>query len=523
MAETASGGPRPKITSADALAQTGTSMSSATKLLGMVLDGQFKIESVLGGGAFGTVYRGTQLGLDRAVAIKVPTYEIAADPVMAKRFAREARSAARVQHPGVVAIHAVGELTDGRPYLAMQFVEGSPLDNALADGPLTPTRALRLVRLIASALSETHAADVVHRDLKPTNIMWRVDRNGDDRVTLVDFGIAVCKPGNADATRLTADGLIGTPHYMSPEQASGDQVDARADLYALGCLLHELVTGTTPYEGSGFEVLLAHLGRPAPLPSDKNPNLPPIIDKLCAALMQKRREHRPQSADELIGHIDAALLELEGRPSAQLPTAAQSKPIKRPKLRTLQTRHDLPEGAEVPGQRRSRRLALTLGATLVILAAGGFALYELRGNANTAAADPAERDVDPGENDPLVGRRKPIIKDNGEMIAQLLMPDPLLARQEIRSRLELKNKLGQPIVADEIVLTVADSTGAAKGLTARPRRPRSTSGSSSGSGSAAPVPGRYYFSFTFPEPGTYVLRVFPPSIDSSFEIPIDVR
>jgi len=521
MAETTSGGRKANVTNDAALAQTGTSMSSATKLLGMVLDGQFKIESVLGGGAFGTVYRGTQIGLDRAVAIKVPTYEIAADPVMAKRFAREARSAARVHHPGVVAIHAVGELSDGRPYLAMQFVEGTPLDTALAEGPLPPARALRLVRLIASALSETHAADVVHRDLKPTNIMWRIDRNGDDRVTLVDFGIAVCKPGNADATRLTADGLIGTPHYMSPEQASGEQVDARSDLYALGCLLHELVTGTTPYEGSGFEVLLAHLGRPAPLPSEKNPNLPPIIDKLCAALMQKRREHRPQSANELIAHIDEALIELEGRPSAQVPTAAQSKPLKRPKLRTVQTRLDLPEGTEVPRQRRSRRLALTLGAALVVLAAGGVALYELRGTPNTAQADPAE--PEPTDNDPLVGRRKPIIKDNGEMIAQLLMPEPLLARQEIRSRLELKNKLGQPIVAEEIVLTIADSTGAAKGLTARPRRPRTASGSS-GSGSAtAPTPGRYYFAFTFPEPGNYVIRVFPPSIDSSFEIPIEVR
>src|SRR5690606_30898740 len=129
---------------------------------------------------------------------------------------REARSAARVTHPGVVGIYAVGELPDGRPYLAMEYVDGQPLDKILADGPIPAVRALEIVRAVASALSETHAADVVHRDLKPTNIMWRLDRNGDDRITLVDFGIAVCKPGNADATRLTADGLIGTPHYMSP-------------------------------------------------------------------------------------------------------------------------------------------------------------------------------------------------------------------------------------------------------------------------------------------------------------------
>src|SRR5262249_17120512 len=156
---------------------------------------------------------------------------------------------------------------------------------------------------------------VVHRDLKPTNIMWRRDRSGDDRITIVDFGIAVCKPGNADATRLTAGGLIGTPHYMSPEQAHGEQVDARADLYALGCLLYGLVTGTTPSEGSGFEVLLAHLGRPAPLRSEKNANVPEAIDRLCAALMCKNRDERPQHADHVVALIDEALAELGGQAS----------------------------------------------------------------------------------------------------------------------------------------------------------------------------------------------------------------
>ena len=243
--------------------QPGVSHRDKASLVGSTFDG-FQIESVIGGGMFGTVYRGRQLGLDRAVAIKVPTMEIASDPVSARRFSREARSAARVSHPGVVSIYAVGELGDGRPYLVMQLLEGQPLDRILDDGPLSITRALGIARAIASALSETHAVDVVHRDLKPTNIMWRRDRSGDDRITLVDFGIAVCKPGNADATRLTSGGLIGTPHYMSPEQAHGESVDARADIYALGCLLFELVTGTTPYEGSGLEVLLAHLGRPAP-------------------------------------------------------------------------------------------------------------------------------------------------------------------------------------------------------------------------------------------------------------------
>ncbi|HSD90259.1 MAG TPA: protein kinase [Kofleriaceae bacterium] len=492
------------------------SASSASKLIGLTIDGQFEIEAIIGGGAFGTVYRGRQIGLDRPVAVKVPTHEIASDPVMAKRFAREARSAARVQHPGVVGIFAVGELADGRPYLAMQLVDGEPLDRILADGPLPAARALRIVRAIASALSETHSAGVVHRDLKPTNIMWRRDRNGDDRITLVDFGIAVAKPGNADATRLTANGLIGTPHYMSPEQAHGEQVDARADLDALGCLLHELVTGTPPFEGSGFEVLLAHLGRPAPLPSSKNPDVPESIDRLCEALMQKKPEDRPQEADEVVALIDDTLAELDPRQSIARATPG-NKPTQPKPARSLATRRDLPEGTVSPGRRRrTTRYLIAAAVTMGALGAAGFAVVQLRDHSNTAGAEPTEEgggSSSSAANDPLVGRRKILVKDNGDMIVHALVPDPLLAGQEARSRIELKNKLGQPVVADEVVLTIDDGIGAAKGLTAHP--PRSAEAKAS-------TPGRYYFRYTFPHKGHYTLRVFPPSIDSSLEIPVDV-
>jgi hypothetical protein len=491
------------------------SSSSASKLLGATVGGQFQIESVLGGGAFGTVYLGRQLGLDRPVAIKVPTAEIAADPVMAKRFAREARSAARVQHPGIVGIYAVGELVDGRPYLVMQYVDGQPLDKILAEGPIDPVRALTIARSIASALSETHAADVVHRDLKPSNIVWRLDRNGDDLVTLVDFGIAVCKPGNADATRLTADGLIGTPHYMSPEQAHGEQVDARADLYALGCILFELVTGSPPFEGSGFEVLLAHLGRPAPLPSERNPVVPQVVDQLCAALMAKKPDDRPQHADEVVTLLDEAITALGGGAASKRVELSRrpAKKTRPPAPRTVATRFDLPEGTIQPGQRRrSRRLAL--GIVALALAAGGtFVVLEMRGS-DRAVADPLADH--PADNDPRVGRRRALFKDNGEMRVQALVPDPLIARQEIRARLDIKNKLGMPVIADEVVLTIADDSGAAKGLTARPRTVRQGE-------SADDIKGRYYFRHTFPAPGRYTLRVFPPSIDSSFEIPVDVE
>jgi serine/threonine-protein kinase len=480
----------------------------------MTIDGQFELESILGGGAFGTVYRGKQVGLDRPVAVKVPTFEIAADPVMAKRFAREARAAARVQHPGVVGIYAVGELVDGRPYLAMQLVDGQPLDRALVDGPLPAARALGIARDIASALAETHAADVVHRDLKPTNVMWRRDRMGDDRITLVDFGIAVAKPGNAEATRLTANGLIGTPHYMSPEQAHGEIVDARADLYALGCLLFELVTGTTPFEGSGFEVLLAHLGRPAPLPSSKNPDVPECIDKLCASLMQKKPEDRPANADTVVALIDEALEQLPDgmRVSQVSPAASSSNKRPRKPARTMATRRDLPEGTVTPSRRRRvARYFVTAMLAVAALGGAGFAVNQLRDHSKPTAIDPDDS-TGSGDSDPRIGRRRAVTKDNGDVIATATVPDPLVHGFESRARLELKNKLGQPVVTDEVILTIADATGAAKGLTARPR-----------DAADKRVPGRYYFSYTFAQSGRYIVRVFTPGSDSTLEIPLDVE
>ncbi|HET9990954.1 MAG TPA: protein kinase, partial [Kofleriaceae bacterium] len=407
--------------------------AATSNLVGYTIDHQFVVESELGGGAFGTVYRGRQLGLDRIVAIKVPTHQIAADPVMAKRFAREARSAAKIQHPGIVAIHAVGELPDGRPYLVMQFVEGQPLDRILEDGPLTATRALRIIRALASALSETHAAGVVHRDLKPSNIMWQRDRNGDDRLTIVDFGIAASKPGTADASRLTANGLIGTPHYMSPEQAHGETVDARADLYALGCLLFELVTNAPPFEGSAFEVLLAHLGKPPPAPSTREDRVPEVIDGLCATLLAKKPEDRPQTADEVVTLVDVALAELAS-PSAVDTLDKTARKPRRKKRPTALTRPDLPDDylAEVAGttRPRPRRTMLQLGVGAlagIALACAGFVVLS-HGHLSAGVEDATE-----DEPEKTIGGAEPrlhqINGDDGEIVIHVEVPDPIVANQ----------------------------------------------------------------------------------------------
>jgi eukaryotic-like serine/threonine-protein kinase len=477
---------------------------ATSNLVGITIGGQFSVDSVLGGGAFGTVYRGRQLGLDRPVAIKVPTSAIVADPVMAKRFAREARSAARITHPGVVAIYAVGELDDGRPYLAMEFVDGESLDKILTGGPLPPERALSIIRAISAALAETHAADVVHRDLKPSNIVWRRDRHGDDRITIVDFGIAASKPGTtADATRLTHNGLIGTPNYMSPEQAHGDDVDARSDLYAVGCLLFELVTNAPPFEGTGIEVLLAHLGRPAPVPSERHPGVPAAIDELCARLLAKKPEDRPQNADAVVEAVDAALATLRGDTR------------KRPKRTSMSTRVELPganlERSVASTRQRTRRLVIasSLGA-IALAAVAGIGAWTIGHHSGSAAAAVVPDEPADTPNGPVVpngSNRRAIDEDDGELVMHVLVPDPILAGTEVRPHLEIHNKLGQPVIAQELVMTIEDDRHVTKGLSASPHK---------GSG-------HYGFSYTFPRAGHYVMRVFPPSVDSSFVIPLDVR
>ena len=486
-------------------------------LVGTKIDG-YTLEGVIGGGAFGTVYRGRQHGLDRVVAIKVPTYDIASDPIMAKRFAREAKAAAAIHHPGVVAIYAVGSLPDGRPYLAMEYVEGSPLDAILSAGPVPAARALGIARQIASALSETHAAGVVHRDLKPSNIMWRRDRNGDDVLTLVDFGIAICKPGSADATRLTANNLIGTPHYMSPEQAHGDLVDARADLYALGCVIYELLTGETPYAGSGFEVLLAHLGRPAPRPSVKIAELPEAVDRLVLALLAKKPDERVASADRLVELIDDVLEVLEPGSVPELP---ESTPP-RSKRKTAATRRDKPlipiptsalEGLPIdpivqapmrhgPSIQRARWMAV--GAALAFtLSIGGLLVVRMISDPEVAASRP-------DDDREMPTQRREIFRDDGSLRLRAWVPEPLVTGQR-QIWIELRNKLGAVINASEMVVIVEDPSG---GATAAVARPRSSN------------PEQFAFAFDYKRPGTYQIRIFPPETaarsSSTFAIPVEV-
>ena len=277
-------------------------------LLGTILAGRYRIEELLGSGGMGAVYRAEHVHMRKAVAVKVLHREMTAFPEVVARFEREAVAAGRIEHPHVVSASDFGQLDDGSFYLALEFVEGHSLAKLVeTEGALPPERALRIARQIAEALSAAHGVGIVHRDLKPENVMLVVKDGDPDFVKVLDFGIAKIKvEGGADQPALTQIGTVfGTPEYMSPEQARGDHVDARADLYTVGVILYEMLSGISPFKDEDLVVVLTrHLtADPPPLPA----SLDPAINDLVLLLLRKNPAERAQSALELIEHIDAIL------------------------------------------------------------------------------------------------------------------------------------------------------------------------------------------------------------------------
>ncbi|HEX2571645.1 MAG TPA: serine/threonine-protein kinase [Polyangia bacterium] len=285
-------------------------------LLGKVLMGHIELTAVAGRGAMGTVYRAVQTNMGRPVAVKVLRADLLDAPGAVARFLREARAAARLSHPNIVTVHLVGETDQGVPYIVMEFVDGESLDTLCQrEGKLVPKRALKLARQIASALGEAHSQGIIHRDLKPENILVLDRRRETDFVKVLDFGIAkILRDENQSA--LSRDGSIfGTPHYIAPEQASGAEIDARADLYSLGVILFRMVTGRLPFEGaSGMEVLMRHVREKPPSPRTFVPGLSRAIEALILRALEKERGERWQDAEAFLAALDAITDEVEDDP-----------------------------------------------------------------------------------------------------------------------------------------------------------------------------------------------------------------
>lgn len=262
-----------------------------------IVAGRFRIECEIGRGGMGTVYRASQLGLERPVAVKVLKKEFAEDPEVAERFLREARTMARLRHEHAAIIFDAGRLTDGRPFIVMEYAEGRTLADALrAEGPFAPARAVRIASEICDVLAEAHALGIVHRDLKPSNIML-TERGA----CVLDFGIAKLLAGANDATRThgtTESGVvIGTPRYMSPEQCLGQRVGPASDLYSVGVLVYEMLAGEPPFVDPLASAVLVKQATKNPQPIlARRPDAPRELAIAVHTLLAKNPASRPRTA-----------------------------------------------------------------------------------------------------------------------------------------------------------------------------------------------------------------------------------
>ncbi len=356
----------------------------AAALIGSTIDGKYRIESKLGEGGMGAVYSATRLLIGDVVAIKVLHADQVADQQAIERFRREAQAAARLKHPNVVTIHDFGVTNKNLAYLVMEMVEGESLRSIIKQqGPLTTSAAAAIISQVCAALEEAHQRHIVHRDLKPDNIIVAASQTG-LRVKVLDFGIAKLRDLPVTADSLTQTGtVIGTPRYMSPEQCMGEELDGRSDIYSLGIILYEMLSGMVPFNSPSLTALIMQQVTQAP-PSLRaiNINITPDMERVVMWALEKRPEARPQTAGALDqalrsavnGEVHArstARQQVKTNPAPSVPTSGGAAADLAPTVPMPGSFSPSPAAVAHTPKTSSRLVPLLVGGVLVLLAALG--------------------------------------------------------------------------------------------------------------------------------------------------------
>src|SRR5215216_1873366 len=323
--------------------------------------GFYEVKYELGSGGMATVYCAYDPRFEREIAVKVlPRELLHADPQFRLRFEREAKIIAQLEHSAIVPVYDVGE-DDGQPYFVMRYMNGGSLSDRIKAGVMSMDEAARILGIIAPALDEAHVKGIIHRDIKPSNILF--DRR--DNPYISDFGIA--KLSQAQAGNVTGSAIIGTPAYMAPEQAQGIDVDGRADIYALGIILFEMLTGKQPYEAdTPMAVAIKHITDPVPHIRQTNPKLPEGMETIIQKAMAKNKNDRYSSAVELTD----ALREVARNITTKLQAPPLSTPIVQPSEPTIKA----PVRA-IPPKRAFNAFFVIVPVVVVAALAGVFFLF----------------------------------------------------------------------------------------------------------------------------------------------------
>ncbi|MBM4388271.1 MAG: serine/threonine protein kinase, partial [Deltaproteobacteria bacterium] len=336
------------------------------KFTGRIINGKYRIDEFIGKGGMGTVFRATNLVINQKVAIKIMQKELVESDEQVKRFINEARVTAQLEHPNTLKVYDFGETEDGLLYIVMEYLKGKTLAKVVTEeGALSQERVIDIVISIARSLSEAHEKGLVHRDLKSENIMLLDFKGQKDFVKVLDFGIAKIVAGDKNEPSLTKKGMtVGSPSFMSPEQVLGNSLDGRSDLYSLGIIMYQTLSGKLPFTGENpVSILLAHLNNDAPdFPAGVRINK--RLKEIVFSMLSKDAEARPGSADALIEMLEKVKQEL-------------SLPEKKEKAAVREKKHqeqavEKKEEKEVAGKKGfSRRKFFLFAACALLLAVTG--------------------------------------------------------------------------------------------------------------------------------------------------------